>query len=404
MVEAGDPRSAIAALMREGERETSNVLAALAYEEAARLIGDGDPDEALRDLDLAVARAPRLAELRWRRAERRLAQGRLADARADFQELEALAHGSVARHEVLRRAGDVYRAAGLGADAALHYERALLYRPDDPDAIAGLGAAIAAEGRAARGASLLQHALALVGRKNESAPWMELELAKVLGDRMNDKPAAVARLRAIADDAREAITARGLEGRYRAAIGDLAGAALAYARLRERAGNERESIPWLLEAASFEEQRNDLAAAQRHLVTATSIAPADTTVAERLRAVGERLAKDAGVKKIVIEEAPPAPMDEGVAEERVESLTRTLQGDPTNDRVVDELVVLLTKLGRTMELLALLSARLEDAPPDRRAQLLPHHLGVLAKLEEEARAEGRDAEADLFKMAREASS
>jgi hypothetical protein len=56
-----------------------------------------------------------------------------------------------------------------------------------------------------------------------------------------------------------------------------------------------------------------------------------------------------------------------------------------------------------MDLLALLSARLEDAPPDRREALLPKHREVLLTLEHEARAGGRDAEADLFKMAREAS-
>jgi len=88
---------------------------------------------------------------------------------------------------------------------------------------------------------------------------------------------------------------------------------------------------------------------------------------------------------------------------RVEALTRTLQGDPDNDAVVDELVALLGKLGRSMDLLALLSARLEDAPADRRDALLPKHREVLLTLEREARAEGRDAEADLFKMAREAS-
>src|SRR5205085_4473076 len=215
-----------------------------------------------------------------------------AGARADFQELEAVAQGATERHAVLRRTGDTYRDAGLGAEAALSYERALLYRPDDAEAIAGLGIAIAAEGRAARGASLLQHAIEIATRKEETAriTWMQLELARVLGERLDDKPDAVARLRAIPDEAREAIDARGLEGRYRAAIGDLPGAALAYARLRERSGGrERSAIPWLLEAARFEEDRHDLAAAQRHLATATSIAPEDVMIGERLRALSERI-------------------------------------------------------------------------------------------------------------------
>jgi hypothetical protein len=54
-----------------------------------------------------------------------------------------------------------------------------------------------------------------------------------------------------------------------------------------------------------------------------------------------------------------------------------------------------------MELLALLSARLEDAPPDRREALLPRHREVLARLEADAREDGRDAEAELFRLARD---
>lgn len=407
LVEAGDRPGAIAALLREGDRDPSNPIAALAYAEAARLTTD--PDEALRALDRAVARAPRIPELRWTRAEKRLAAGRLADARADFQELEALAQGARERHAVLRRAGDVYRACGLGADAALHYERALLYRPDDADAIAGLGAAIAVEGRAARGAALLQHAIDVATRQGAPVAWMELELAKVLGDRLDDKPDAIARLRAVPDEVSEAIEARGLEGRYRAAIGDLAGAALAFARLRERAGRERSAVPWLVEAARFEEARGDLAAAQRHLATANAIAPDDVMLAEKLKSLGERIAREAGVRLpepipiAAANEPAPEVFDEGDAEQRVETLTRALQADPSNDAIIDELVALLTRLERSMDLLALLSARLEDAPPDRREQLLPKHREVLALLEREAREAGRDGEADLFKMAREAS-
>jgi hypothetical protein len=67
--------------------------------------------------------------------------------------------------------------------------------------------------------------------------------------------------------------------------------------------------------------------------------------------------------------------------------------------VVDELAALLVRLGRGLELLALLSARLEDAPPERRAQLLPQQRAVLARLEVEAREAGRASEASLFRDA-----
>ncbi|HSO33333.1 MAG TPA: hypothetical protein VLT33_12455 [Labilithrix sp.] len=496
LAEAGDVPGAIASLLRAGEHESSNVIAALAYGRAAELARA--PHDALGWLDAAVARAPRLAELRWERARRRLEGGRLTEARADFQELEALARGARDRHDVLRRAGDVYRGVGLGGDAAVLYERALLYRPDDPEALAGLGAALASEGRAARGAALLAHAIELAESRGLRTAWMLLELGRVLGERLGDRPAAVARLRDVPDDVPEAIAARGLEGRLRAQLGDPGGASLAFARLRERAGREASALAWLEEAARFEQERGDLHAAQRHLAAAISIAPGDPVLGARYRALGERIASAAGVRApdmgeawrrdyeerpveidhrvedeetvaisgppsaedahtvsltlpedartisirlaedahtvsltmpedaqtITTPEPAPEPRpeperppafdllgadddapspDDAEAEARVESLTRTLQGDPNNDAVVDELVGLLTRLGRSMELLALLSARLEDAPADRREALLPKHREVLATLEREARAAGRDGEADLFKMARDAS-
>jgi len=469
MNEAGDRPGAIASLLRAGERDPSNVIGALAFARAAELAQD--PHDALAWLDAAIARAPRLAELRWERARRRLTAGRLADARADFQELEALAHGARDRHDILRRAGDAYRSAGLGADAALLYERALLYRPDDPEALAGLGAALAAEGRAARGAAILAHAIETAEARGVETSWMHLELGRVLGERLGDRPAAVARLRAVPDDAAEAIAARGLEGRMRAQLGDPSGASLAYARMRERAGHEPSALAWLEEAARFEDERGDLHAAQRHLAAAIGIAPGDGVLEARYRALGERIATGAGVRGVEEREreearereqereqeregaeareregeasrrraadqafelerererdrnqqaaeddrtrpryAIPAELpdvtlgaEDAEAELRVESLTRTLQGDPNNDAVVDELVGLLSKLGRSMDLLALLSARLEDAPPDRREALLPKHREVLMTLEREARAQGREAEAELFKMARDAS-
>jgi hypothetical protein len=53
-----------------------------------------------------------------------------------------------------------------------------------------------------------------------------------------------------------------------------------------------------------------------------------------------------------------------------------------------------------MDLFALLSGRLEDAPPARRAKLIPAQRAVLTRLEEDARAAGRESEATLFRDAR----
>jgi tetratricopeptide (TPR) repeat protein len=446
LAEAGDPNGAIAALLREGERDPSAPVAAFAYARAAALATN--PSDALQWLDAALGRAPALLGLRWERASQRLSQGRLADARADFQELEAVATGAAERFAVLRRAADIYRARGLAADAALLYERALLYRPDEPESVAGLGIALAAEGRGARGATLIARAIELAEKAGLDKAWMELALARVLGDRLNDRPAAVARLRAVPDDSDDAIEARGLEGRYRAALGDLGGASLAFARLRERAGRDQRAIGWLEEAATFEEGRGELTLAQQHLSVALAIAPHNTDLDARFRAISARLVKPKSqeVRIAILPEAhttviplvggtfehapkdvrdrttlaaPPEDVRDRTTlaapaslagptptpeedEMKVEALTRTLQGDPTNDAVVDELCERLTRLGRGMELLALLSARLEDAPAERREELLPRHRAVLERLELEARAAGRDGEADLFRMARDA--
>ena len=60
---------------------------------------------------------------------------------------------------------------------------------------------------------------------------------------------------------------------------------------------------------------------------------------------------------------------------------------------------MLTRLGRSHEVLALLAARYEDASPERRAQLAPQQIEVLSRLERDARARGHDHEAQLFREA-----
>src|SRR5262249_17375683 len=150
--------------------------------------------------------------------------------------------------------------------------------------------------------------------------------------------------------------------------------------------------PLLVEAAAFEEGAGDVLAAQRHLASALRLAPRDAEIERKYRAICARV-------------APPAPAQATVEhddEARIEELTRVLQANPEDDAVVDELATGLAGVGRSLELFALLSARLEDAPPDRRARLVPRQRAVLERLESEARAAGRAAEADLFRDARDA--
>jgi thioredoxin-like negative regulator of GroEL len=92
-------------------------------------------------------------------------------------------------------------------------------------------------------------------------------------------------------------------------------------------------------------------------------------------------------------------LTEDEAELRADELTRKLQSDPSNRAVADELATLLARLGRSMELLALLSARLEEASPEERARLLPGQRAVLDRLAREADLAGKPDEASLFRDA-----
>jgi cellulose synthase operon protein C len=458
LAQIGDLDAALASLERAGDTEPSPALSARAFEIAARMTRDAE--QAARWLDRAIARSPRGATVRWLRVARRLELGRLEDALADVEHLEALARGARAKHAVWLRAGRAWKAAGLGARAGGLFERALRFAPDDPQALAGLGAALVGEGLGARGVALLTRAVELAERGGASAAPIVLALARALAERLDDLPTAIARASSIAGDAPEAPVARGLEGRWRARLGDLAGAALAYARLREiatslaapeasSAGTEdsRSKLVTSLLAEAAELSRtklDDPLGAQRHLAAALRLRPHDGDLRAAYRKVSAMVARgrspepardwpaDAGgAEGVVLDVAPPLPADDGDAgaseattasrrlvdfalapevettEEdvraasRVDELTRRLQAEPTDDAAADELAFLLERLGRGHELLALLSARLEDASPERRAALAPRARAALGRLAAEAQAAGRAQEAALYREAME---
>ena len=406
-VEASDAARAVAALSAAAENEPASHLAASALARASELVRDHH--DALALMDRAIARAPSSSRLRLLRLQRRLAAGRAKDALADAEELEALAKGAHAKHEVWRTAGAFWHAAGLASEAGPLFERALRYVPDDLDATAGLGATLIAEGKVARGTALLARAIA-ASEKDPSvvlrSRWV-LALARALAESLDDRPAAIARARGIHTDEPEAMVARGLEGRWRAALGDHAGAQVAYATLRELAASRVEGDPsargvevkaLLVEAAAFERKvRGDLASAQAHLATALRLRPYDRGLADAYRESCAALAPlplpavSDGYKTV-----PPEPMED---EQRAEELIFALRARPEDDSAVDELSTILFRLGRSHELLALLAARIEDASDARRELLLPMQITVLARLEKAARERGHDHEAQLFRDA-----
>jgi tetratricopeptide (TPR) repeat protein len=448
LVETGDTEAALASLERAGDTEPAPALAARAYELAARAARDAE--DAARWLDLALSRSPRSTSARWLRVARRLELGRLEDALADAEQLEAQARGGRAKHVVWLRAGRAWHAAGLSAHAGGLFERALRFVPDEPRALAGLGAALVGEGRAARGVAVLERALEVAAARGEATASILLDLGRALAEKLDDLPTAVSRVSAIPAGAAEAMVARGLEGRWRARLGDLAGAALAFARLRElattlapgdgasSASPQRGLHPGedarttavaalLREAADIERTRlHDARSAQRHVAAALRLRPRDADLLRAYREVGALVAREAA-GPIAPAESPEEPRSFDEAEEasathrtvterplldlslpaevdadlagRIDDLTRRLQGNPTDDAVADELATLLERAGRGHELLALLSARIEDATAERRAVLAPRARAALERLASDAEAAGRSEEAALYRGA-----
>lgn len=438
-LQIGDVNGALASLERAGETERAPALAARAFELAARATRDAE--SASRWLDRALARSPRSAGARWARVETRLELGRLEDAEADVEHLDALARGARRKYAVWLRAGRIWEAKGLGAQAGAVFERALRYAPDQSDALAGLGAALVADGRVARGVSLLTRALDLARSHGEQESSILLVLARALAERLDDLPTAIAHAAAIPADATEALLARGLEGRWRARLGDLAGAALAFARLRdltasqvpgEDAARTQGIVELLLEAAALERRdRRDPLAAQRHLAVALRIAPHHVAARRAYRETGSLvlgIARAGGgeTEKDGDHDIEASPFDQTVASasasasmsaidralstesddvedpetaRRVEELTRRLHANPSDVAAFDELATALETLGRAHEMVALLAGRLEDALPHDRAALAPRARVILLRMATEAENAGRADDATLLRDA-----
>ena len=225
---------------------------------------------------------------RRREAAAAAAGGGSEDALADAENLEAIARGTAAKHSVWLQAGCMWQAAGVGRLAGALFERALRFAPDEPAALAGLGSALVSNGAPARGAALLGRALSLAERRGDKTHPIALALARALAEELDDLPSAIAHASAIPADAAEAPVARGLEGRWRALLGDLVGAGLAFAKLRELVATmpasdaearTRPIASFLVEAARMErEQRRDPRAARRHLAAALRLLPHDLEV------------------------------------------------------------------------------------------------------------------------------
>ncbi len=408
LARVGDLEAAREAVAEAARGERYAPLAALLWARMAAL--EPGPRRQLEALDRAVACSPSLPAVRWTRFEARVEKGRIEAALADAEHLEAAASGSRERHRACCRAARHMLEAGFVRDAGRMFERALRYLPDDADATAGLARALLEAGRAERAFSLLERAIELGGRQGRAVPEALMDLARLLAERLGDLPQAIARVRQVPGTASEGLEARALEGRYRSKLGDLVGASLAFSRLRE--GVELASEPgaasaqWLLEAGRFERDvRQDLASAERHLAVALRVSPRNRVIADEYREVAAVLAdalrSPAASHRADVGAVPATgdrhPSAETVAE--AERLQGAVQADPGNLELVLRLVDALERLGREHELLALLSARLEEGSEDERAALAPHARAVLGRLLDRSRREDRHEEAELYAAA-----
>jgi tetratricopeptide (TPR) repeat protein len=93
-------------------------------------------------------------------------------------------------------------------------------------------------------------------------------------------------------------------------------------------------------------------------------------------------------------------LDSGSAEDDAlaEQLTAKVRANPEDLEAVLGLAAVLERLGRDLELFALLSARIEEGDEETRTTVLPLQRAVLGRLAEAARREGRNGEAELYEQ------
>ncbi|HWZ90612.1 MAG TPA: tetratricopeptide repeat protein, partial [Polyangiaceae bacterium] len=260
----GDFDGARQALSEAAEREPYAPLAALMWCRLAER--DPSPIERRTALDRAVAQAPGLELPRARRFAGRLERGDSEGALADAEHLEAMTRGARGKHDKNLRSARAFFNAGFVREARRCFERALRYAPDDARATAGLARALLESGLRERATTLLARAVALSERGGQPDADALIDLALVLASDLKDLPQAVARVRQVSAASPRHVEARRLEARWRADLGDIAGASLAYGRMREAIELSDDvalnAASFLLEAADFEHaaERDVLAA------------------------------------------------------------------------------------------------------------------------------------------------
>jgi cellulose synthase operon protein C len=316
LARVGDLDGARDAIMEAARSEPFAPLAALDWLRLSEL--ELAAPERVGALDRAVSCAPALAAPRWARFESRIQRSEIAGAIADAEHLEAGTIGARARHAVCSRAARRLLDSGFVRDAGRLFERALRYVPDDASATAGLARSLLESGKTQRAYALLARAVMLAEKSGRVDAEALIDLSRLLANELRDLPQAIARVRQVPASSPYGVMARALEAGWRAALGDLAGASLAYARMRD-AIELAESAPaeaseWLLAAARFErEAQRDVLAAERHLALAVRLRPRDAAIGDAYRQVAALAAARLRQQR----EAAPLPTDQDTGETAV---------------------------------------------------------------------------------------
>lgn len=408
----GDLDGAYDAWRESALAEPFGALAALEWLRAAE-ISPGDADRAYA-LDQALGRAPSSSAARWRRFALRVARADLKGALADAEHLEADAIGE-GRFVAACRAGRELLDAGHVREARARFERALRYQPARAEGVIGLAESLRDSGQSRRATDLFARAVELAERANDAdaADRARVELARLLATFGRNLPAAISRLGEVAQRGRVGCEARLYEARLRAELGDAVGASRVLRRLEglaETMPSDGDHAPRvariLLEASTLEESLGEPARAETCLRLALRFEPSDRDIGRALRRLVGARARPVEAPRPEEQEispeaiTPEATEDPAAREAEIEDLTQKLRANPGDRGVAARLAHLLELTGRDLELLALLSARIDESADDERGELVAERDRVLGLLAAKARAEGRVSEADLYESMR----
>lgn len=456
LAKTGDTEGARLAISKLVSHERFPPLGAAYWVKLSEWLPNGV--EKAEAIELALACSAGSVSARWARFRARVALADVNGAVADAEHLEAGARGSEAKHAALLQCAQELSNVGLVDAAAKLFERALRYAPGDARASLGVALGLMETGKHDRATVVLQRTLDADNVDEAVASEANLALARLLAEHAGDLPAAIARARRATGLTKAAVEARGYEALWRAKIGDLAGASLAFSRLSEVIAsspevNAHRAGHWLLRAGRFTlEELGDPAAAERYLSLALRRMPKDPVIAEayrvaaskvvrrprltepqdaaeahsplqysgsgsagfensdRLTPTGETSASPHSVAHSVdrAQDDPvaqpsrspdtPAP-DDIELEQRVDALKgQLLSTTQAPAAVIDELVSALGQLGRLEEAYALIRAQYDDSSGEAQERLRTALARILTQLIEWSKQRGQLDDAELYEL------